>query len=86
MNCRKKCRKWWRSRNQGIVISNCLKQFANSKNSSPTTQKSSLTQKNSSPTTQKSSLTQKNSSPTTPKSSPTKRKKQPKKSIKEKSS
>ena len=30
MNCRKKCRKWWRSRNQGIVISNCLKQFANS--------------------------------------------------------
>ena len=24
------CRKWWRSRNQGIVISNCLKQFANS--------------------------------------------------------
>ena len=45
MNCRKKSRKWWRSRNQGIVISNCLKQFANSKNSSPTTQKSSLTQK-----------------------------------------
>ena len=30
MNCRKKCRKWWRSRNQGIVISNSLKQFANS--------------------------------------------------------